>query len=269
MPTGVYIRQKGRRLTKEHKIHLSEAHKGQVPWCKDKKLTAEHKEKLSQSHKGLPNSMKGKALPEVWRQRLSESHKGYKYPPDRQCYWKGKTLSESHKENIRKGVKGNLKCGWNRGLNKYNDVSMAKMANSMKGKHFSPNTEFKKGHNKGVKYSDERVRNSLRRRIPTTLESHFQNIINKNNLSYKYVGDGSFIIAGYNPDFINTNGEKVAIEVYSRYYKEKNNISVRCWKNNRQKKFNEYGWRIIFFDETQVKEQYVLNKLSKINDANS
>lgn len=272
MPRGVYIRTEehkkhiseariGKCLTEEHRKNLSLSHKGQICWCKGKKLTEEHRKKLSESHKGITSAMKGKKLPEEWKKHLSESHKGYKYPPDREGYWKGKKFSESHKENISKGTKGNLKCGWNRGLTKYIDERVAKVAESFRGKHFSPGTEFKKGHNKGMKYSDERIKNCLRRRIPTSLENKFQSIINKHNLPYKYVGNGDFIIVGCNPDFINTNNEKIAIEVYARYYKLRNSVTIEEWKSERQKIFNEYGWDIIFFDETQVKEDYILGVL--------
>lgn len=272
MPKGIYIRTRehkrhmsevriGKHLTEEHRKNLSLSHKGQIPWCKGKRLTEEHRKNLSESHKGIPSSMKSKKLPESWREHLSESHKGYKYPPGREGFWKGKKFNEVHKGNISKGVKNNPECAWSRGLTKYTDVRVAKMAEKLRGRHSSPETEFKKGYNKGVKYSDERIKNSLRRRIPTSLENRFQNIINKYSLPYKYVGDGSFIIAGYNPDFINTNNEKIAIEVYSRYYKKRNNISIEQWKENRQKKFNEYGWHIFFFNEMQVKEEYILNTL--------
>lgn len=272
MPRGVYIRTEehkrhmsevriGKHLTEEHRKNLSLSHKSQIPWCKGKKLTEEHRKKLSESHKGIPSAMKGKRLPEGWRKHLSESHKGYKYPPDREGYWQNKKFSKSHRENISKGTKGNLKCGWNRGLTKYTDERMAKVAESFRDKHFSPGTEFKKGHNKGVKYSDERIKNSLRRRIPTSLENRFQNIINKHSLPYKYVGNGTFIIAGYNPDFINVDGKKIAVEVYSRYYKNRNNKSIDQWKEDRQKRFKKYGWTIIFFDESQVKEDYALGVL--------
>ena len=90
-----------------------------------------------------------------------------------------------------------------------------------------------------------------------------QKIIEKHGLPYKFVGDGSFIIGRKNPDFININGDKVAIEVYAKYYKLKNSKTIDEWKENRIKVFAEYGWNIIFFDETQVNEKNVLEKLGE------
>lgn len=120
--------------------------------------------------------------------------------------------------------------------------------------------------NKGRKrapYSKELIRKMLRRNIPTSLEVAFLNIVKKHNLPYKYVGDGSVIIGRKNPDFININGKKTAVEVYARYYKnrDKRFKDIDEWKEKRREIFSEYGWNLIFFDETQVKEDIVLKSL--------
>lgn len=153
----------------------------------------------------------------------------------------------------------------------------------MKGKRNSPATEFKKNcipFMKGKKHkrssrlkmsingkgkhdhSEEAVKKMLKRRIPTSLESKFIEICSDNELPYKYVGDGSFIVGGKNPDFINMNGEKVAIEVYARYYKWRHTDNINEWKKERRKVFQEYGWKVLFFDETQVNERAVLRRLT-------
>jgi very-short-patch-repair endonuclease len=181
---------------------------------------------------------------------------------------------------------------WNKGgSNPYSESTLIAMSEAKKGLHISRDTEFTKGFNpwnkdkktgalseehkdnisnalkgkmpKNIKllHSPESVKKALRRRIPTSLEDKFQGIINKHNLPYKYVGDGKFFIEKKNPDFINVNGEKIAIEVYARYYKLRNNKSIEQWKDDRQKVFNKYGWKIIFFNEIEVNEEYVLEKI--------
>lgn len=107
----------------------------------------------------------------------------------------------------------------------------------------------------------EQIRNILRRRIPSCLEKQFQNIINKHNLPYKYVGNGKFFVERFNPDFINTTSEKVAIEVYARYYKLKRPESIEEWKKKRAEVFKSYGWKLLFFDETEISEKNVLGAL--------
>ena len=181
---------------------------------------------------------------------------------------------------------------WNKGgSNPYSESTLIAMSEAKKGLHISRDTEFTKGFNpwnkdkktgalseehkdnisnalkgkmpKNIKllHSPESVKKALRRRIPTSLEDKFQGIINKHNLPYKYVGDGKFFIEKKNPDFINVNGEKIAIEVYARYYKLRNNKSIDEWKKDRQEIFNKYGWKIIFFNEIEVNEEYVLEKI--------
>jgi len=192
--------------------------------------------------------------------------------------------------------KGNIP--WNKGKkNPFSKSTLIAMSESKKGLHISQDTEFKKGFtpwNKGMKMeslSKEHkekiskalkgkmpknyqmlrtpyyVRKSLRSGKPTSLEIKFQRIIDKNKLPYKYVGDGKIFIERYNPDFINTNHEKIAIEVYARYYKKRNHENIEEWKNKRQKVFNKYGWKIIFFDEIELNsEKNVLIKIKKGSD---
>jgi len=120
-----------------------------------------------------------------------------------------------------------------------------------------------KGFLTGVPISDEHARKSLRRRIPTSLEQKFSDIAKNNNLPYKFVGDGSFILAGKNPDFININGEKIAIEVYAEFYKKLNGRNIETWRIDRKKLFNDFGWDLLFFSEKQVNEKYIMSILGK------
>lgn len=108
----------------------------------------------------------------------------------------------------------------------------------------------------------EAIKKALQRHPISSLETKFQEIIDKHKLPYKYVGNGKFFIERKNPDFININGEKKAIEVYARRHKEKlRNISIEEWKKKRQEIFAKYGWEIIFFDEVQLTEGNVLTVL--------
>lgn len=77
----------------------------------------------------------------------------------------------------------------------------------------------------------------------------------------KHVGNGVFILGRFNPDFINTDSEKVAIEVYARYYKLKRPESIGEWKKKRSEVFKSYGWKLLFFNEIEVNEENVLKIL--------
>ncbi len=114
---------------------------------------------------------------------------------------------------------------------------------------------------KGRKLTKEQIRNHLRRRIPTSLEETFSAIIQKHNLPYRYVGNGAFVIENCNPDFINTNHEKIAIEVYAKFYKQLDGRTVKDWKQKRNATFKKYGWKIIYFEASEVNEKKVLEVL--------
>lgn len=119
------------------------------------------------------------------------------------------------------------------------------------------------GFRKGKHLTEEHIRKCLRRRIPTSLEKKFLEIVEKNDLPYKFVGNGSFIIAGKNPDFVNVNGKKIAIEVFAEFYKKMNGRNIDEWRTERKRLFAEYGWDLLFFSQKEVTESYVVNILTE------
>lgn len=156
-----------------------------------------------------------------------------------------------------------------------------KKSNSRKGFLFSEKTKKTMSVSR-INYcsknpkTKEEIRKSLSRRPMSSLEIKFNSIIQKQNLPYTFVGNGKFFIERKNPDFINTNGEKIAIEVFYKKYKcivndKKNNkffkeydySKLEHWKQDRQELFSKYGWKIIYFDETQVNEDMILKTLKE------
>ena len=74
--------------------------------------------------------------------------------------------------------------------------------------------------------------------------------------NYKFVGDGKIFIAGFVPDFINTNGQKKIIELFGDF-----------WHRNTQKRdnfrinvFKKYGYQTLIIWEHELKD---LNKLKR------
>ena len=115
---------------------------------------------------------------------------------------------------------------------------------------------------KGRKLTKEHIKKSLRRRTPSGLELRVMHIIKKHNLPYRFVGNGKFFIERKNPDFVNTNGEKKAVEVYWKRHKELFAYGgLEGWKKDRIKIFGKYGWKIIFIEGTGLTEQVVLAAL--------
>lgn len=131
-----------------------------------------------------------------------------------------------------------------------------------KGKLYPNSGQYKKGRILSKEVDEKRIRNLFKvlRKRPTGLERKMIWIIQKYNLPYRYVGDGSFLIGYKNPDFINTNGEKIAIEVYEEKIKEMTFGTVERWKSKRIKEFHKFGWKILFFNRSEVTK----NNISKI-----
>lgn len=161
---------------------------------------------------------------------------------------------------------------WNKGkigVQSYSADTRTKMSHSHQGiSNYWYGKKFSDEHRRalslshlGYKHSEEQLRKILGRRDISTLEAKMQEIIKNNNLPYQFVGNGKLFIGRKNPDFVNVNGENKAIEVYYRKHKQMFRGNVDNWKKERTNIFNQYGWSLLFFDETQVNTTYVLEKL--------
>jgi len=112
----------------------------------------------------------------------------------------------------------------------------------------------------GKKLSKEHIRKCLRRRPMSGLETKVQKVIDKHQLPYVFVGNGKFFIERKNPDFININGKKTAIEVYYKRHKnEFRNNGATGWMEERKQIFGKYGWQILFIEGTKLTERKILN----------
>lgn len=106
---------------------------------------------------------------------------------------------------------------------------------------------------------------------PNGLERILLDICQRYNLPYKYVGDGSFLIGTLNPDFINANGERVALEVFDRAFHDPNykyrikEIPIYQTEEGRKYYFRQHGWECIIFWDGELKSQTVdANVLEKV-----
>lgn len=202
----------------------------------------------------------GHVVPIVLKRKLSRLYKGKHFSPETE-FKKGMTPWH-------KGTKG-MKKAWNKGLTIDTDKRVKKnIESTTKTKRRLFKEGKLQGPRKGAKFSKETIKKMIyaQSQRPTGLEKKFLEIINKHSLPYKYVGDWSFKIGRCNPDFININSKKIAIEVYTKYHKLRRHATVEQWKQERIEKFKEYGWNIIFFDETQVNEKFVLEQIAAKGD---
>lgn len=98
-------------------------------------------------------------------------------------------------------------------------------------------------------------------RHPNKPETVVQNILDKLYPSeWKFVGDGQVLINHLNPDFINTNGKKLIIEVFGDYwhgdtFTRKNR---RAGEKERIKVFSGYGYRTLILWEHEIQDQVAI-----------
>jgi G:T-mismatch repair DNA endonuclease (very short patch repair protein) len=145
--------------------------------------------------------------------------------------------------------------------------------------HNSLTTEFKKGQrasentirasaerfkklNKDPEFIRKRLKGLCRR--PTEPERKLIEIIARHNLPFKYTGDGSFIIGNLNPDFVNVDGGKVALDVFGDYWHTLK-AKMECYNEEGRKRiFAEYGWELVVIWEREINclsEQEILHKI--------
>lgn len=113
---------KGKKLSLEHRLKLSESHKGDKNHNYGIPKTDEIKQKIS-------NSNKGKIITEASRQKMSESQKGKIIPVETRekisIALSGRVRTEEHCKNISNGKKGK----------KHSPEARANMSAGQKGKH--------------------------------------------------------------------------------------------------------------------------------------
>lgn len=92
----------------------------------------------------------------------------------------------------------------------------------------------------------------------TKPERIFERICEKYNLPFHYVGDGSLWIGknpSINPDFVECNGKKIAVEVFGDYWHSpllRYNIGDYQRADVRTKTLKKYGWKLIVLWQTDL-----------------
>lgn len=225
-------------------------------------LPQEVKDKLSKS-------LKGRIIPTETRIKMSKAHMG-------------RIVSQSTREKIGKSnsiaLKGNTpwnkgkKCPWvtkNKKGKKLSEETKEKLRASHMG-YIMPEKQKEKIRQSNIKsLTPEGIRRRLSRRDKSSLELKFEKIVNDLGLPYIFVGNGGVVVVSRKiPDFIKKGEDKVAVEVYYRKHKERFGKAkfggIENWKSERTKIFNNAGWKIVFFDETQVTPENVMNTLGGI-----
>lgn len=240
-------------LKHERGIHHSpetEFKKGHPPYYIIKR------EHIASLQPGWVPPNKGKRWPEELKRKLR----------GRTPWNKGKHLSKETRDKISKAQRGKPK------------LKLRGRPSPLKGKKRDPAIGRKVSLAKMGHPVSERTRAKLRearmkQRMPmafTKPELELIQIIKKRGLPFEYVGDGKFWLAGLNPDFIHNNGEKIAIDIFGRFFHDSqvgypDKIPYFRTYNGRKKIFEKHGWKLIIFWEDEVDEKTVLERLGDVN----
>lgn len=137
-----------------------------------------------------------------------------------------------------------------------NPIHARKMALTKKGKTIPKLKEYWalnkpkqiKAMMRGLKYAK-----------PNKLEKKLIDIIEKNNLQFKYVGTGEFRLGNKSPDFLNINGKKQVIELFGNYW---HGVRARETGEDRIQHFKKYGFNTLIIWENELKnEQMIVEKI--------
>jgi len=135
------------------------------------------------------------------------------------------------------------------------------------GKHRSISTEFKKGWSK-TKWGKRllKLRGAKICKRPTKPELNTMEIINNLNLEneWKYTGNGDVWIGIKNPDFLNINGKKKIIEVFSDYWHNEHRVGILSHQTEEGTKefYKNYGFETLIIWERELKNRnFVIEKI--------
>lgn len=118
------------------------------------------------------------------------------------------------------------------------------------------------------KHSSETLTKIIKSRInkPNRSERTLINILNENNLPFRYVGNGEIIIGGKNPDFIHSGGQKKVIELFGIYWHSPLYGKVRSTMTYEaiMKHYAKYGYECLVLWDSQLKnKKLIIDKITE------
>lgn len=140
----------------------------------------------------------------------------------------------------------------------HSEETKRRMSAAHLGKTFSRETKQRMSNARKLLWQSPQYRAKivpacLKSRRPTDLEKRLIALIDKYSLPYRYTGDGSFTIGRLNPDFVNVNGDKIAIEVFGGRWHQNKTDPLRTEEGRRQV-LKEYGWKLIVIWGEELKQ---------------
>jgi very-short-patch-repair endonuclease len=138
-----------------------------------------------------------------------------------------------------------------------NLVYAKKMADSKRGKPNPKHKEYWRLHH------DEQLRRMMvgEHKKPNKLEKRLIEVINRNHLPFKYVGNWEFVIGGKCPDFMSTNGNKLLLELFGNYW---HTLKARETAEERVDYFRKYGFEtLVVWEKEMDNEKLIVEKIQE------
>lgn len=244
---------------------VSEARKGRIPWNTGKPWSEDVKKRISEGRMGKgmgkrpkqSERLQGEANPAKRsnvRRKISEALRG-----------KPKSIESTMKRRKRVILICHV-CGREYEVRKHREESSKYCSMKCRGKALAQQVE----NNFRIKV--KQIRNTfLALQVkPTEPEKKLIRILKTHSLPFRYVGDGSLLIHGLNPDFVGCNGKKQVIEVFGRRFHDPyceysvgKILSHRTFKG-RKAVLGKYGWDcLIFWDDELDNETEVVRRVSE------
>lgn len=154
---------------------------------------------------------------------------------------------------------------WQKHNRKSFAVARAGEGNPFFGKHHNEETKHIMGEKVSPKmkikwedqaYRDRVIRSQINGRgiCPNKKERILINILKQVKFPFKFTGDGSFIIGGYIPDFVNYNGKKQIIELFGDYWHNMDRVLWHRTELGRMMAFSRFGYKTLIIWEHELKE---------------
>jgi len=226
-----------------------------MSWPKGRPCPEAVKQKISATLKGVPK-------PAGHGAKVSAARKGKKLPPETRAKLQSvqRNRSPEWRAKLREVRRGKAPP-WARDPETRKAVGR-RISNTLRGRRKSETHK-------------ERLREARRRqkfpRSQTGPEMLFAALCKDYRLPFKYVGNGALWIEGVNPDFVDINGKKVAVDIFGDYWHtplfRKKALPARYTEEGRRRVLARYGWRLVVIWESELHlpdiKDRILHKLGR------
>ncbi len=284
------IAHSGKKLSKEHKAKLSVASKNMSAETKKKigatsKRRWQNKSYKEKTKQAISKSLMGHSISEATKRKISISETGKTLPAEmrkalikRNQNRRGVPLTEEHKKKISLSNMGKKLTSeqiavmsittrelWQN--KEYRDKQLAALKRTQKQRAASVKKNWE---NEEYKNRVVAIMRKAMAAKPNKAELQLDTLLQELHPDqYKYVGDGQFILAGKNPDFVNVNGKKEIIELFGDYWHSKK-ITGKAKSEHEKDRiglFAKYGYKTLVIWEYELKKKVELrNKIAMFVD---